>query len=105
MIVKKRMMNSMISLKQLCSWGCMFNDLWLGKPSGDFYIDDKGINSNDFFKELAHLGNLRVRRQQEPVKRVPKGWGHELWIANCEKYCGKLLYIKKGNNVLGISIS
>ena len=38
------------TLKQLCSWGCMFNDLWLGKPSGDFYIDDKGINSNDFFK-------------------------------------------------------
>ena len=35
-------------------------------------------------------------RAAEPVKRVPKGWGHELWIANCEKYCGKLLYIKKG---------
>lgn len=37
------------TLKQLRSWGCMFNDLFLGKPSADFYIDDKGINDNDFF--------------------------------------------------------
>jgi mannose-6-phosphate isomerase-like protein (cupin superfamily) len=27
---------------------------------------------------------------------VQKGWGHELWITNTEKYCGKLLYFKKG---------
>jgi len=26
------------------------------------------------------------------IKRVEKGWGHELWIANSAKYCGKLLY-------------
>lgn len=25
----------------------------------------------------------------------PKGWGHELWIVNNEKYCGKLLFFKK----------
>jgi len=25
-----------------------------------------------------------------------KGWGHELWICNSEKYCGKLLFFKKG---------
>lgn len=34
---------------QLISWGCKYNQLFLGKPSGDYYIDDKGINSNDFF--------------------------------------------------------
>lgn len=34
---------------QLKSWGCKFDELHLGKPSGDYYIDDKGINSNDFF--------------------------------------------------------
>ena len=34
---------------QLKSWGCKFHELHLGKPSGDFYIDDKGINSNEFF--------------------------------------------------------
>jgi mannose-6-phosphate isomerase-like protein (cupin superfamily) len=28
-------------------------------------------------------------------KYVHKGWGYELWIANSEKYCGKLLFIAK----------
>ncbi len=34
---------------QLKLWGCKYHKLILGKPSGDFYIDDKGINSDDFF--------------------------------------------------------
>ena len=34
---------------QLKSWGCKYHKLILGKPSGDYYIDDKGINSDDFF--------------------------------------------------------
>lgn len=34
---------------QLNEWGCKYHKLILGKPSGDIYIDDKGINSNDFF--------------------------------------------------------
>lgn len=28
---------------------------------------------------------------------VEKRWGHELWICNSEKYCGKRLYINKGS--------
>jgi mannose-6-phosphate isomerase-like protein (cupin superfamily) len=35
----------------------------------------------------------RVRR---PVRVVPKGWGREVWIANNDLYCGKLLEIRKG---------
>ena len=31
-----------------------------------------------------------------PMKHVPKGWGWERWIVNCEKYCGKLLFFEKG---------
>jgi quercetin dioxygenase-like cupin family protein len=31
-----------------------------------------------------------------PIKFVPKGWGFEKWIVNCEEYCGKLLYLAKG---------
>jgi site-specific DNA-adenine methylase len=27
-----------------------YHELFLGKPSGDYYIDDKGINSDEFFK-------------------------------------------------------
>jgi len=30
------------------------------------------------------------------MKFVPKGWGFEKWIVNCEQYCGKLLYFVKG---------
>jgi len=30
------------------------------------------------------------------IKFVPKGWGFEKWIVNCDKYCGKLLYFVKG---------
>ena len=24
-----------------------------------------------------------------PIKFVPKGWGFEKWIVNCEEYCGE----------------
>ena len=34
---------------QLNIWGCKYHELILGKPNGDIYIDDKGINANDFF--------------------------------------------------------
>ena len=29
------------------------------------------------------------------TKFVPKGWGFEKWIVNCDEYCGKLLYFVK----------
>lgn len=31
-----------------------------------------------------------------PVHIEPKGWGREIWIANNELYCGKILEIRKG---------
>lgn len=34
--------------------------------------------------------------QNDPIKFVSKGWGYEKWIVNCEKYCGKLLFLAKG---------
>ena len=37
-----------------------------------------------------------MSRTREPIRIVPKGWGREVWIANNEKYCGKILEIKKG---------
>jgi len=36
---------------QLDSWGVKYHSLFLGKPAGDFYIDDKGINANNFFTD------------------------------------------------------
>ena len=40
-----------LTFSQLKQWGCKFHQLILGKPSGDFYIDDKGINDKNFFIE------------------------------------------------------
>ena len=34
---------------QLDGWGCKYHELFLGKPSADYYIDDKGINAHEFF--------------------------------------------------------
>jgi mannose-6-phosphate isomerase-like protein (cupin superfamily) len=35
-------------------------------------------------------------RGRAPVHVEPKGWGREVWIANNELYCGKILEINKG---------
>ncbi len=37
-----------------------------------------------------------MNRIRQPVRIVPKGWGREVWIANNDLYCGKILEIKKG---------
>lgn len=37
------------TIEQLNSWGVKYNQLVLGKPSADYYIDDKGINDENFF--------------------------------------------------------
>jgi hypothetical protein len=36
--------------RQLLSWGCKFHQLLLGKPNADYYIDDRCIEDNYFFK-------------------------------------------------------
>lgn len=34
---------------QLDSWGVKYHRLFLGKPAGDIYVDDKGCKDIDFF--------------------------------------------------------
>ena len=38
-----------LTLKQLSDWEVKYHELFMGKPSGDFYIDDKGVKDIDFF--------------------------------------------------------
>ena len=42
--------------KQLKLWGLKYHELILGKPDGNFFIDDKGYNSEnwEWFKEQSH---------------------------------------------------
>ena len=35
--------------QQLTDWGVKFHSLFLGKPAGDIYVDDKGIKDENFF--------------------------------------------------------
>src|SRR5215471_19380213 len=37
-----------------------------------------------------------MNRARKPVRIVPKGWGREVWIANGDLYCGKILEIRRG---------
>lgn len=37
--------------EQLHSWGVKYHELFLGKPAGDFYIDDKAVKDVEFFSE------------------------------------------------------
>lgn len=59
-------------------------------------LSNQGDNQDfcDFEKIRPSIG-----KYSSPIggsKFVPKGWGYESWIVNTEKYCGKLLFFKKG---------
>jgi CMP-N,N'-diacetyllegionaminic acid synthase len=38
----------LLTESQLSAWGIKYHNLYFGKPSYDFFIDDKNINSNDW---------------------------------------------------------
>jgi hypothetical protein len=41
-----------MTIEQLEKWGVKYHDLFLGKPAGDVYIDDKGASDIDFFNAV-----------------------------------------------------
>jgi len=43
------------TLSQLEGWGVKFHSLFLGKPEGDIYVDDKGVKDSDFFQQIDRL--------------------------------------------------
>ena len=40
-----------LTRQQLEEWGVKYHELIMGKPHADLFIDDKGINCDDFFKD------------------------------------------------------
>ena len=38
--------------KQLKSWGVRYHQLFLGKPAGGIYVDDKGMHDKAFFNQM-----------------------------------------------------
>ena len=39
-----------VTLEQLNLWGCKYTELRMNKPNYDLFIDDKNINSDEYFK-------------------------------------------------------
>ena len=40
-----------LTARQLDQWGVKYHQLFLGKPSGDIYVDDKGVKDVKFFTD------------------------------------------------------
>ena len=38
-----------LTKNQLETWGVKYHKLFMGKPSGDLYVDDKGVKDEHFF--------------------------------------------------------
>ena len=73
---------------QLTSWGCKFNELIIGKYSGDI-IDDKGVHSDTFFNSIESV------KSAKSVAII--GNGGNLAIANhvgsdMNRYLGKFTF-------------
>jgi hypothetical protein len=47
--IKAKLEFEELTINQLKLWGVKYNSLYLGKPSGDFYIDDKAVTDSSFF--------------------------------------------------------
>lgn len=47
-------------------------------------------------ESARRLPGEAMKGARPPIHVVPKGWGREVWIANNDLYCGKILEIKKG---------
>lgn len=46
---------------QLQEWGVEYNELVLGKLSGDIWVDDRGINDKDFFEKYHNKKPLIIK--------------------------------------------
>jgi len=81
-----------LTLKQLKEWNVNYDNLLMGKPNYDVYIDDKSFNVDTQWP-VPKEGS---KSKKLPVEIVPKGWGKEVIFVNNDEYCGKLLCFEKG---------
>ena len=82
-----------LSEKQLEKWGVKYDNLLMGKPSYDIYIDDKSFNVDTIWPVPNETDSIKSKKL--PVEIVPKGWGKEIIFVNNDEYCGKLLCFEK----------
>ncbi len=81
-----------LTKQQLDKWGVNYDNLIIGKPNYDIYIDDKSFNVDKFWP-LPKKDDTKSKKL--PVEIVPKGWGKEIIFVNNDEYCGKILCFNK----------
>ena len=60
-----------LTKKQLKEWGVKYNELRVGKKVyADFYVDDKAINSEDFYEKIINRNRRQNINQMVRGKRV-----------------------------------
>lgn len=69
---------------QLKNWGVKYHELLFGKPSADYYIDDKSLPL-DIFNTMTTI--------------IHKEWGHEEIVTVTKNYAIKKLFLKKGQGI------
>ena len=77
---------------QLAAWGVAYDELLLGKPAYDQYIDDKSFNVDTYWP----VPQTTCPSKKLAVDIVPKGWGEEIVFVNNSEYCGKILRFEGG---------
>jgi len=57
--------HSKLTERQLDEWGVKRTELRMGKPSYDFWIDDKAFNVDDFFVTDTRTGETLAQRHYD----------------------------------------
>lgn len=58
-----------LTVKQLEDWGAKYHELKMGKPAYDLFIDDKNINSNNWWKDVDEVIESIYKRKQIKNKK------------------------------------
>jgi mannose-6-phosphate isomerase-like protein (cupin superfamily) len=84
---------------QLKEWNIHHDELLMGKPNYDIYIDDKSFNVDLFWpvpQVTQDMNSNNIKTKKTISEIVPKGWGKEIIFVNNDEYCGKILCFEKG---------
>jgi hypothetical protein len=82
-----------LTVQQLTDWNVVYDELLMGKPDYDVYIDDKSFQVETFWPVPVKEDSMSKKLKSEIV---PKGWGKEIIFVNNDEYCGKILCFEKG---------
>lgn len=78
-----------LTKRQLVEWGVKHHQLIMGKPSYDFFVDDKASNSEDFFKKQDSKNNCKVGIVAGAFDVIHPGYIS--MFKECRAYCDELV--------------